>query len=342
MNDRVSQIERLCREAEASGVLNGVLGIYKDFEPVLECACGVSDFDTGTPMRVDSVFDLASITKQFTTSAIMLLAQRGQLDPMDPLDRYIQGIPYGVTLEMLMNHTSGMPDEDWCIQYLTDRSRPIDNAKLIEILREQPAAPLFAPGAGWCYSNIAYELLASVVERVSGCDFEQFLSESFFEPAGMKRTRVYHRFMNLPEPEHITHSRVWENGALVAPEKSSGAEMIVPLEGVNGAGLVYTCVGDMNLWDRALREGKILSTETQRKMLVPVPTTRPGEDYGYGWFITHDGQWVHHSGGWPGYINQFYRRPDRPLSVVLLTSAQRDRDALDQLTQKIIALAAEI
>ena len=339
MNNHVSQIERLCSEAEDQGVLNGVLGLYKDYAPILELACGISDFDAAKPMRVDSVFDLASITKQFTTAAVMLLSQRGLLKPEDPLAHYIKGIPYDVTLEMLMNHTSGMPDEEWCVQFLTDRTHPINNDKLIEILRTHKPEPLFAPGAGWCYSNIAYEILASVVERVSGRDFERFLMEEFFIPAGMKRTRVHHRFMGLPEPEHMAHSRVWENGALVPPEKSAGAEFIVPLEGVNGAGLVYTCVGDMNLWDKALREGKILTRETQREMLTPVPTTRPGEDYGYGWFITRDRRWIHHSGGWPGYINQFYRRPDRPMCLVLLTSAQRDREALDKLTAQIIELA---
>lgn len=342
MNDSVCRIERLCRDAEAAGVLNGVLGLYENGRPLLELACGYSDFDTLEPMRVDSIFDLASITKQFTTAAIMLLAQRGLLEPRDKLSRYISGIPYDVTLEMLMNHTSGMPDEDWCIQFLSDRTKPISNAKLIEILRAQAPEPLFAPGAGWCYSNIAYELLASVVEVVSGRDFEQFLKESFFVPAGMTHTAVYHRFMGLPEPEHMAHSRVWENGALVEPDKSSCAQVIVPLEGVNGAGLVYTCVGDMNLWDMALRKGHILAPETQRQMYKPVATTRPGEDYGYGWFITQDRLWIHHSGGWPGYINQFYRKPDRPLALVLLTSAQRDSEALDALVKEVVELCGRI
>lgn len=342
MNDCVNRIERLCRDAEAAGVFNGVFGLYENGKPLLELACGYSDFDSMEPMRVDSVFDLASITKQFTTAAVMLLAQRGLLEPGDKLERYIPGIPYDVTLEMLMNHTSGMPDEDWCIQFLSDRTKPISNARLIEILRAQPPEPVFEPGAGWCYSNIAYELLASVVEVVSGRDFEQFLKESFFIPAGMERTGVYHRFMGLPEPEHMTHSRVWENGALVDPDKCSFAENIVPLEGVNGAGLVYTCVGDMNLWDIALRKGKILTPETQRQMFRPVATTRPGEDYGYGWFITRDRQWIHHSGGWPAYINEFYRKPDRPLSFIFLTSAQRAREALDELFKEVTELASRV
>ena len=338
MEKLAARLRARIEAAAESGAFNGVIGVYAAGSPVLEMACGMRDFEAGLPMTVDSTFDLASITKQFTCSAIMLLEHRGLLKVSDPLEKYIPGIPYDVTLEMLMNHTGGLPDEDWCIQFLSDRSRPIDNETLIRLLREQPAQPLFAPGAGWVYSNIAYELLAPVVEIVSGRNFEEFLLNEFFKPAGMTRTRVHHRYMNLPEPHMATASYCVEDGALVRPENSSQREFVVPLEGVNGAGLVYTCVGDMNLWDRALRAGEILPKSVQQRMLQGVPTTREGENYGYGWFITQDGQWIHHSGGWPGYINQYYRHAERELCMVMLTNLQRDRDALDALKNDVVAI----
>ena len=341
MSDMVSRLRALIEEAEASGVLNGTIGIYENGQPLLEMACGMSDFALGEKMSLDSTFDLASITKQFTCSAICLLEARGQLSVTDKLSKYIEGIPYDVTLEMLMNHTGGLPDEDWIVQFLDDRTKPVGNDKMLEIIRTQPAAPLFAPGEGWCYSNIAYELLAPVVEIVSGRNFEDFLREEFFIPAGMEYTRVHHRYMNLPAPHKATNSYCVEDGHLVEPDKSKGAEFIVTLEGVNGAGLVYTCIGDMNKWDQALRKGEILSLDVQKKMWKAVPCTRPGETYGYGWFITEDGAWIHHSGGWPGYINQFYRHAKKPLTMIMLTNVQRDRDALDQFVKDVIAILAE-
>lgn len=341
VSDMISRLRALIEEAEANGILNGTIGVYENGLPLIEMACGMSDFALGEKMSVDATFDLASITKQFTCSAICLLEARGLLSVTDKISKYIEGIPYDVTLEMLMNHTSGMPDEGWAVQFLEDCSHPITNDKLIEILRAQPAEPLFAPGEGWCYSNIAYELLAPVVEIVSGRNFEDFLREEFFLPAGMEHTRVHHRYMNLPAPHKATNSYCFEEGHLVEPDKSKGADFIVTLEGVNGAGLVYSSIGDMNKWDQALRKGNVLSPEIQQKMWKKVPTTRPGESYGYGWFFTEDGQWIHHSGGWPGYINQFYRRIDRPLTMVMLTNLQRDREALDAFVKNAVAILSE-
>ena len=129
----------------------------------------------------------------------MILKGRGLLHVEDDIGVYFPGIPYsGVSVKMLMNHTGGLPDEDWCVQYLDDKSKPIDNDTLLDLVMSKPPQPIFSPGEGWMYSNLAYELLAMIVERVSGIGFEGFLRDEIFLPAGMSETSVRHRYSGLP------------------------------------------------------------------------------------------------------------------------------------------------
>lgn len=305
--EMAEKLRTIYETAYHSGNFSGVLGVYENGDPIYEAALGLSDIEKNIPLRLESRFDLASITKQFTTAAIMLLSQRGQLSILDEIDKYFPGIPYpGVTVEMLMNHTGGLPDEDWCIQFLDDTSKPIDNDTLLALVMAKPPKPLFAPGEGWAYSNIAYELLAMIVEQASGIGFERFLKDELFTPAGMANTAVYHRYSGLPALDCATNSYEYEEGRYITPDLSSSAPFVVPLEGVNGAGLVYTDIRDMAKWDMALREGCVLSNDLQAAMRKSVDC-EDGRHYGYGWFVEKDGAVVRHSGGWPGYTNHFYR-----------------------------------
>ncbi len=333
-------LKALFADAAARNAFHGAVGVYEGGRAVYEYAAGLADFDAGRPLSTDSLFDLASVTKQFTASAVMLLWQRGKLSPGDSLQKYYPKVPYpGVTLEMLLNHTGGLPDEDWCVQFLGRTDRPASNADLIEILENQPAAPLFRPGGGWAYSNIAYELAASIVEKTADCGFEDFLKRELFAPAGMEATTVYHRYAGAPVPEGFADSRVIENGNLARPDASAGARFIIPLEGVNGAGLVYTNVGDMCRWDTALRGGRLLNEAAQARMRMPVDTGT-GEQYGLGWFIAEGGALMRHGGFWPGYVNEFSRWPEAGRTLVILTNLTRDQRAMDSLAECARALVA--
>jgi len=138
----------------------------------------------------------------------MVLRDRGRLTVNDLIETIFPGFPYqGVSISMLMNHTSGMPDEGWAIQFLQDTSRLIDNHTLLYLVMTMPPEPLFAPGERWSYCNIAYELLASVIEKVAGRDSEEFDSSELLGPA-VRKSGVLHRFSGLPKPEHATHSYV--------------------------------------------------------------------------------------------------------------------------------------
>jgi len=345
MNDYNVRLRCIFEDAHKNGVFNGVVGIYKGESVLYEAALGLSDISLNQNLSISSRFDLASVTKQFTTSAIMLLKSEGKLNIDDDISKYFPGIPYpGVTTRMLMNHTAGLPDEDWCVQFLEDTSKPITNDVLLDIVMSKPPASLFAPCQGWTYSNLAYELLAMIVEKVTNIGFEEFLADRIFKPAGMEETAVYHRYSGLSPLPNISNSYVWENDMWTLPEDSEQAKFTVPLEGVNGAGLVYSTVRDMRKWDTALREGKILSHSLQAEMreAVDCGEEREGKQYGFGWFIEKDGNVVRHSGGWPGYINHYYRNLKSGAVLVMLTNMQKDREALLAMLDEAILKLEEL
>jgi CubicO group peptidase (beta-lactamase class C family) len=339
---RCDELFELFRMAQKKDVFNGCIGVYENGKPLLEAGFGLSDFQENQPLTPDSCFDLASITKQFTTAAIMLLRDWGRLSLDDEMEKFFPGFPYkDVTVRMLMNHTSGLPDEDWVIPFLEDKTRPIDNQKLLDVIMRQPAAPLFAPGQGWFYSNIAYELLASIIELASGRNFEEFVQTELLDKAGMSHSRVHHRFSGIEDPSGMTKSYLMENGEMVEPQNALGRDGIIPLEGVNGAGLIYTTIGDMNKWDRALRAGTVLSPETQREMREDLADCGNGERYGFGWLVKDDGTLIYHSGSWPGYINYFYRYLDSDRMLIMLTNVQKDRRALMSLLNRALAILTD-
>ena len=339
MNSLKEKLHDIFSNAHQNGIFNGVIGTYQHGTPVYQAAHGLADIKNKQPLTLSSRFDLASVTKQFTTSAIMLLKEKGKLNTDDNIELYFPGIPYpGVSVKMLMNHTSGLPDEDWCVQYLDDTSKPINNNILLNIVKTKPPQPLFAPGEGWTYSNLAYELLAMIVEQVSGTGFEEFLRNEIFIPAGMLETSVYHRYSNLPPLENSAKSYVWEDDKWLLPEDSSAAAFTIPLEGVNGAGLVYSTISDMCKWDTILREGRILSLNLQAEMRETVDCG-DGRKYGYGWFVENEGYVVRHSGGWPGYINHYYRDLKNGAMLIMMTNmAKQDKTALMAILDEAIAV----
>jgi len=336
------KLSSVFEDAHQKGIFNGTVGIYQGETTLYEAALGLSDIDKNEPLSLASRFDLASVTKQFTTTAIMILKAQGKLNTDDNIDKYFPGIPYpGVTVKMLMNHTGGIPDEDWCIQFLEDTSKPITNDVLLNFVMTKPPQPLFAPEKGWQYSNLAYELLAMIIEKASGVDFEKFLTDEIFTPANMQETMVYHRYSGLPPLPNITNSYVWENNCWTLPENAEHANATVPLEGVNGAGLVYSTVGDMRKWDTALHQGHILSHSLQAEMREAVECG-DGRKYGYGWFVDRDGNVVRHSRGWPGYINHYYRNIKTGTVLTMLTNMQKDRAALLAMLDEAILIMEEL
>ena len=342
--DKNTTMENLARALQEKDGFNGAWLYAENGEIVSKGALGFRDPENTLPITEDTIFQLASISKQFTATAVMLLMRQSLLSPEDRITKYFPELAAyeGVTVRHLLNHTSGIPDyfddADWFIKIWKEEKRVPCNDEILSFLRETKAKPYFAPGEGLHYSNTGYNLLALLVERLSGVPFEEFLQKNIFEPAGMTSTRCCHIRRDGVPFENYARATVFEDDKWVADIDSAEDGDVVAFDGLNGDDYVYTNIFDMLRWDRALREGKVLTSEEQQIMYTPGRLNN-GEDavydvdnglgYGFGWGVGHDEKYgliVSHSGGMPGVATWFERFIDADRVLVIL--ANRDyRDA---------------
>ena len=332
--------EKLAHEAFEKGGFNGAWLYAENGEIVSKGALGFCDPESTKPLREDTIFQLASVSKQFTATAVTLVMRQGLLSPEDKITKYFPELTAyeDVTVRQLLNHTSGIPDyfddDDWFIKIWKEENRIPGNDEIIRFLCETEAKPYFAPGEGLEYSNTGYNLLALLVERLSGVPYEEFLQKNIFEPAGMTSTRCCHIRRDGVPFDNYAQATVLEDEKFVADIDSEEDGEVVAFDGLNGDDYVYTNIFDMLKWDRALREGKVLTLEEQQLMYTPGKLNN-GEDavydedeglgYGFGWAVGHDeklGLIVSHSGGMPGVITWFERFIDAERVLVTLFSRE--------------------
>ena len=333
--DKNAMMQTLARAAYEKGGTNGAWLYAEKGEIISKGVVGFRDPAGTVPLTEDTIFQLASVSKQFTATAVMLVVRQGKLSLDDEITKYFPEIPYpGVTVRHLLSHTGGVPDyfddEDWFIDLWKKEDRVPGNDEIVNFLCETKLKPYFAPGEKLQYSNTGYNLLALLVERLSGVPYEEFLQKNIFEPAGMASTRCCHIRRDGVPFEKYAQATVMENSRWVADVDSEEDRVVIAFDGLNGDDYVYTTIFDMLKWDRALREGKVLTLEEQALMYTPAKLNS-GEDavydeeeglsYGFGWGIGHEegfGLVVSHSGGMPGVCTWFERFIDADRVLVLL------------------------
>ena len=341
--DKKTMMETLAQELNEKDCFNGAWLYAEHGEIVSKGALGFRDPENTQPLTEDSIFQLASVTKQFTAAAVMLAVRQGLFGLDDEITRYFPEIPYpGVTVRHLLSHTSGIPDyfddADWFMKIWKEEKRVPGNDEILRFLCETKAKPYGAPGEKFEYSNTGYNLLALLVERRSGVPFEDFLRRNIFEPAGMSNTRCCHVRRDGVPFEKYARATVFEDGKWMADVDSDEYGDVVAFDGLNGDDYVYTNIFDMLKWDRVLREGRVLTKEEQEIMYTPAKLNNgeeavfdkdDGLGYGFGWIVGHDealGPVVSHSGGMPGVSTWFERFQDADRVLVILSNRRDFRD----------------
>ena len=342
--DKKAIIDALAREGYEKGGFNGTWLYAENGEIVSKGAYGFRDAENTLPMREDSIFEMASITKMFTATAVMLLVRKGKLSLDDAYVKIFPSFPYPeVTIRHLLTHTSGMPDDfntdRWVVPVLENEHRIPPNGEMLRFIRESGEALACAPGEKFRYTDVGYTLLAEAVEKLSGVRFEDFLRKNIFEPAGMKDSGIYHTRRDGRPSDRFTRNMVLEGGKFVPSDLSSDARYVVGSDGLNGCDYLYTTIFDMLAWDRALRNETVLTREEQAAMFTPAQLNNgeaagadeeeDGDDgYGFGWCIKNDpkfGLTVNHSGGMPGLETWFEHFVDADRVLVILNC----RDSVD-------------
>lgn len=317
-------------EAKVRG-FNGNVLVAKSGRIIYRKSVGYSNFDTKAPLDDNSLFELASVSKQFTAVAILELKDLGKLSLTDTLRKFFPELPYpDVTIRHLLTHTSGLPDYMDAMIEKWDHKKIAFNKDVIEFLATEKIPADFKPGTKCVYSNTGYEMLASIVEKVSGEPFEVYMMEHVFKPAGLQRTRIYNTRRSGEVISDYAYGYQWSDSLqrAILPDSLPQANFVFYLDGIVGDGCVNSTTGDLLLWDRALKEHKLLSAATQKEMFTPQSTfdTAIKYYYGYGEFLGKNeiGNYITHSGGWPGYHTNLTRYPEQDLTMIVLSNNQGD------------------
>lgn len=305
---------------------SGVVLLADKGTPVFQKAFGFRSFETKIPIETSDVFELASVSKQFTAMTIMMLKQNGQLAYNDLIEKYIPNLPYtGITIRYLLTHTSGLPDYYEVMNDHWDKSKVATNRDIIEYLIKYSPPKIFEPGERYQYSNTGYVLLGSITEAISGQDFVDFCKQRIFDPLQMSSTaiRSNEQKQKLPNLAH-GHIYVEEKSRFVRADSFPSSNYTLWLGGRKGPGRVSSTVSDLLKWDQALLTNILVSQEIINEAYTPTLLNDGTiSNYGFGWFIVPDsklGKIVFHTGDNPGYKTIIVRYLDAKKTLIILNN----------------------
>lgn len=296
------------RKGFNGNVLVGVQGsvVYKN-------SFGYSDLRTREPLNIKSVFQIASVSKQFTAVAIMMLHERGLLDYSDTVQKFLPEFPYkNITIRQLLAHRSGLPNYMYFSEkYWKRKGEYLTNELLLEQMVQYKPRPEFLPDRRYKYSNTGYAMLALIVQRISGLPFDEFMEQNIFRPIGMTSTFVYNPFSRRTM-EYETKG--YNRNRRKAP--------IDFLDGVTGDKGIHTTVEDMFLWDQALYTDRIVKQSTLEEAFTPASYDwKRDNNYGFGFrldTLSDGSRIVYHGGWWRGYNSLFVRRLHDHTTIIIL------------------------
>ena len=319
--------EKILREAferaSADG-FSGVVLVAEDGKILFERASGFRSFEDQIPLQTSDIFELASVSKQFTAMLVMISKEKGLLDFDDPVDKFVK-IPYpGITIRHLLTHTSGLPDYQAIMDEHWDKSKVAGNPDILDYLRKYAPPSLFAPGEKYEYSNTGYVLLGSIVEQATGKDFVALSREWVFRPLGMSNTDM----RSLDEKAAVTNFAAGhiqdENGEYVNANKFRSSDYTMWLGNRKGPGRVSSNAADLLKWDQALYSDKLVSQETMTEAFTPYRLNDETRSYyGFGWDLEPKspfGKMVSHTGDNPGYRTIIVRYIEENKTIIILNN----------------------
>jgi CubicO group peptidase (beta-lactamase class C family) len=308
-------VDSLFADFDRPGMPGASVLVMRDDSILVQKAYGLADVDSAVRATPETNYRLASLSKQFTAMAILLLVADGKLAVSDLASRYLPELPphaTGITVRHLLTHTSGMWDyEDFVPDTQASQVRDRD---ALELVRTKAESLYFAPGSAWRYSNTAYALLALIVERVSGQRYGDFLAARIFGPVGMTAS-VAHEEGRTTVPHRAYGHRV--RGDTVRRTDQSNTSAVL------GDGGIYSSVVDLARWHAALNRGSLIPAALWQEATTPfVLTNGTPTEYGYGWFVETfaNVRRLRHHGETRGFTNIAYRFPARQLTIVVLTN----------------------
>jgi CubicO group peptidase (beta-lactamase class C family) len=292
------------------------LEIIRNGKCIKRAGYGLANLEWRTRVTPETVFEIGSVTKQFTAAGILLLAQDGKLSIDDPVSRYLKGAPESwkdITLRHLLTHTSGIKNYTTLDGF--DLWRRLTQAQFIQLLGAQPL--VFQPGEKWAYCNSGFNLLGYVIENVSGANYWQFMQDRVFAPLGM--TSTTNRDPAGIIPFRASGYETNRSGAYINRDYN--------LTDIFAAGAIVSTVDDLAKWNAGLDSQKLLTAASEKEMWTPLRLNNgQTREYGFGWFLDplQGRRNIGHSGSTSGFSASIQRFPDAGLAVIVLTNSNEE------------------
>ncbi|WP_093672276.1 serine hydrolase domain-containing protein [Tenacibaculum sp. MAR_2009_124] len=309
---------------------NGEVLIAHKNKVIYRKSFGYANNESKRIFNKNTKFQLASLSKQFTSSGILILEQEKKLSIHNYVSDYLPNFPYkNITIQHLMSHTSGLPNFVNSMWKDLDTTKVNGNKEMFEMFASKKYALQWKPGEKWEYCDIGYCTLASLIEKVSGKSYKNFMKEKIFDPANMSNTSAEHatdyRAVKTPELAmgYVYDTKTNNNRiAYETPENS----FVYWLGGFYGDGSVISTLDDLLKWDKSLYENNIISKKSLKKATTPAKLNDGkladawGSHYGLGWTLFTSkkfGEVQSHSGQQPGYNTRLTRCPEKELTIII-------------------------
>lgn len=291
------------------------VAVVQDGRMVHSAGYGLANLEWGCPIQPNTVFRLASITKQFTATAILLLEQQGKLRLDEPITTYLPDYPtHGrtITITHLLNHTSGIPSYTNLATFLQEiAKKDMQPPDLLTSFKDLPLE--FEPGERFAYNNSGYHLLGLLIEQVAEMSYEQFIQQHIFQPLGMNHSYYMHNETIIPN-RASGYSKTKQGY-----QQAEYLNMWIPY----AAGSLGSTVEDLARWDAGMREERLLDKATQERMYTPtILSDGSTEPYGFGVGISEygDRRLIQHGGGIPGFHTFISRFVDKQVMIAILAN----------------------
>lgn len=287
--------------------------VAKDGQTVRSQGYGMANVELQVPVKPETLFQSGSLGKQFTATAVMMLAEEDKLHLDDAISKYFKDAPPAwskVTIRQLLSHTAGFTDYPKNFDFRKDYTED----ELLKIVEGIPLA--YQPGTKWSYSNLGYLTLGVLIHRVTGKFYGDFLQERIFRPIGMKTTRI------INEADIIPNRAA---GYRLVKGEVKNQEWVSPTMNTTADGSLYFSILDLAKWDAALYGEQLLKPESLKEMwtVAKLNDGKPNSGhYGFGWFVDDAGgkRIISHEGEWQGFTTYISRYLNRKLTVVVLTN----------------------
>jgi CubicO group peptidase (beta-lactamase class C family) len=327
---RIDQVLAATYKADAPGA---TVIVVKDGKTLLRKAYGLADVEHKTPLTPETQMRLGSVTKQFTSTAVMMLVDEGKMKLDDDITVYLPDYPAQgkkLTVEHLLTHTSGIVSYTGKPGFKNGMQEDMPVSRMIDSFKNDPLE--FEPGSRYKYNNSGYFLLGAIIEKVSGLSYDKFVEQRIFVPLGMKHTA------------YEGHERSKTARALGYSARQGGFApgAAISMTQPYAAGSLVSNVDDMARWDAAVSSGKLLKAASWQRAFTPyVLSGGASTNYGYGWEMgkLQGAAMISHGGSIPGFKSFTLRIPSEKLYVAVLSNADSGLMRPDDVAAKASAIA---